>query len=194
MMELKKGIEATKIVMNHQERSDAFRQSYDRGTAKYAVVAIALGEEETAGPSGSMSETRILNRTINRDLFIRDFIDDDDDVIAARKRIDDTEEPTQELRNSLRLAIRQARYHGYKALDLAEKQVTDKSISVGELQRRKQELTEPTRFLRYLKDLLSRNTVSDDDDEVQLPDPLRLVDPDTHLQISLYQSMKRTMS
>ena len=68
-----------------------------------------------------------------------------------------------------------ARYHGQKALDLVEKELTDTSITVTELQERREKLAEPTAFLKHVQSL-ARGTFQDED--VDTPAPFTLVDPD----------------
>jgi hypothetical protein len=104
----------------------------------------------------SLAVTRIERKTIDRELFIRRFIADDVDVRDARNRAEHTKQQsrlTLDLTNAVGAALRRARYHAERALDIAEKEVTDKTLAIDELKDRLHRLRNPTALMQKIRDI-----------------------------------------
>jgi hypothetical protein len=115
----------------HAPGSAVFRQSYDRETNDldvFAVAAADLGEgveTEKVRKAASWAVTRIITRRIDRDQFLQQFVEKDEDVKATK--VFAAESPSPEVTNGVKNTQRRAFYHGNRALDLEERKLSDES-------------------------------------------------------------------
>jgi len=178
-MEVQHGLDAAKILMHHGASSDTYRRWYDKGIQKFHVFAIATGEKELEleTPQGS-AINRIVVRTIDREAFLLSYVDNDVDVTEARKRLEATPSPSDEMRTQLRTAQRRAYYHGRRAIDNAEKEMNSSHMTPEELHRRIAELKEPTSLAKYIQELAERRVHDKDAKDIS---EIRIVDPEEPL-------------
>jgi hypothetical protein len=151
--------------LHHSPTSDTFRKYYDSGIHDLDVFGIATDERQeitTDLDRQTLAAQRIEKRTLDREISIKRFVADSDEVIEAERKVR-TSPPSLQLDNNLRLAIRRARYHAERSLNLSEKEITEQSMTIEEMRRRLAELRKPSQLLQHLKKLASTKDKGNDE-------------------------------
>jgi hypothetical protein len=175
-MEAAYGEDAAASLLHHKPKSDTYRRSYDRGIEKYDLFGIATGEKETQEPTKTRGSAlnRVIVRKIDREAFIISYVAEDPDVREAQAMIENAEEPTVQMTKDLKAAHRRACYHGQKAADIAEKEITESDMTVEDFKQRIEELKKPTSLQASIQNI-ARNAPSaeelEDEREIRIADP-----------------------
>jgi hypothetical protein len=136
--------------LHHSPTSDTFRKYYDSGIKDLDVFGIAADEKLELTDDNdrlTLAALRIERRSLDREVTIKRLIADSPEVIEAQRRIQ-MSPPSLDLENELRLALRRARYHAERSLNITEKELTEKSMTVEEMKRRLVELKKPSKLKR----------------------------------------------
>jgi len=136
------GIERAKQFLHHNPSSNTFKNAYGFGIQRFG--SLAAGEEldvDSERDMLSIAVTRVTDRSyVDGELFIRRYVSESPDVIEL---VAQTGTSSPELKHKLKLAMRRARVAAEQALSIELNEVSYRSLTREEAEKRFVELKNP---------------------------------------------------
>jgi len=175
------GLERTRVFMHHAPNSNSFQNAYDFGVEDLDVTGIALDEEKSVHDQlqeESAAAYRVEQAFVGREVFLRNYVLNDPDVMNATAELE--KEESDENRLILKNAKRRARKHGEFAIDQIRRKLTEDEMDVDELRRRVKELRKPSRVMEEINTILKSLKERAEDVDIEEEEDYELADGESY--------------